>query len=346
MPAESPIRLTAKSIYSMQRSEDSTLKIVKKLYDPRKFFFFSCAALLITAMDPAWGGEKGLERVRIAVSSKSLGFFDTWAARERGFYRHQGLDAEIIAMRPPVAVAALQAGEIDYNFGASTNLRAAISGLPVKLVTLSLRSSFHTLTAKSSIKSTADLKGKVIAVTLGAADDVVCRLLVRRAGLDLRDVKFISMAGSDTRFQSLLAGTIDATGLSLPFFILARKQGFNVLGTAVDVVEMATVGIGTSTRKIQQEREQVKKMVQAQLDTLRWIKNQKAEAIQFLQRFFGLDEGVALESHELYSRLIVDDARPVPTAVKTVLEQEGKAQMPLDRVVDATIVVEVLGERR
>jgi ABC-type nitrate/sulfonate/bicarbonate transport system substrate-binding protein len=300
---------------------------------------------LLTAQ-AATAAERGGEKVRIAVSSKSLGFFDTWAARERGFYRNHGLDAEIIAMRPPVAAAALQAGEIDYNFGASTTLRASISGLPVKVVSLSVRSSFHTLTAKSNIKSMADLKGKVIAVTIGAADDVVVRHLVRGGGLDPRAVTFISMAGSDSRYQSLLAGSIDATALSLPFFIVAKRQGFNLLGTAVDVLEMATVGIGTSTRKIQQEREQVKKMVRAQLDTLRWIKSQKSEAIQFLQRFFGLDEGVAAESHELYARLIVEDARPLPSAVKTVLEQEGKGQLPLDRVVDATIVEEVLRERR
>jgi hypothetical protein len=76
------------------------------------------------------------------------------------------------------------------------------------------------------------------------------------------------------------------------------------------------------------------------------VKTQKAEVVVFLQRFFGLEEAVAIESHELYSRLIVDDARPSPTAVKTVLEQEGKAQWPLDRVVDASIVEEVLRERR
>ena len=300
---------------------------------------------LVTSQ-PGTAAERGAEKVRIAVSSKSLGFFDTWAARERGFYRNHGLEAEIIAMRPPVAAAALQAGEIDYNFGANTTLRASLSGLPVKIVSLSVRSSFHTLTARSAIKSIADLKGKVIAVTIGAADDVVARHLVRRGGLDPRDVQFISMAGSDSRYQALLAGSIDATALSLPFFIVAKRQGFNLLGTAVDVLEMATVGIGTSTRKIQHEREQVKKMVRAQLDTLRWIKYQKAEAIQFLQRFFGLDEGVAAESHELYARLIVEDARPLPSAVKTVLEQEGKGQTPLDRVVETAIVEEVLRERR
>ena len=92
--------------------------------------------------------------------------------------------------------------------------------------------------------------------------------------------------------------------------------------------------------------EQVKKMVRAQLDTLRWIKTQRAEVVPFLQKFYGLDEGMALESHTIYAKLIIDDARPLAEAVKTVLDQQGKPDLPLDRVVDASVVEEVLRERK
>ena len=200
--------------------------------------------------------------------------------------------------------------------------------------------------ARPHIKSLADLRGKTIAVTIGAADDFVARHLLRRAGVDSREVNFVNMGGSDTRFPALHGGQIDATPLSLPFFVVAKRQGFTLLGSAADVIDMATVGIGTSTRKIQQEREQVKKMIRVQLDTLRWIKHQKAEVVPFLQKFFDLDEAVAMESHAIYSRLVIEDARPLPEAIKTVLDQQGKPDLPLDRVVDATLVEEVLRERR
>ncbi|MGZ9175030.1 MAG: ABC transporter substrate-binding protein [Candidatus Binatia bacterium] len=313
-----------------------------------KFLISKLAALLllVSAVPPGFAAERPLEKVRIAVSSKSLGFLDTWAAKERGFFRKHGLDAEIIAMRPPLTIGALQAGEIDYAIGASTISRGAISGAPVRIVSLALRSSFHTLVARPAIKTIADMKGKTIAVTVGAADDFVARHLLRRGGLDPRDVHFVNMGGSDTRFPALYAGTIDASPLSLPFFVVAKRQGYNLLGTASDVLDMATVGIGTSIKKIQQEREQVKKMVRAQLDTLRWIKTQKAEVVPFLQKFYGLDEGMAVESHAIYAKLIIDDARPLAEAIKTVLDQQGKPDLPLDRVVDASVVEEVLRERR
>ncbi|MBM2805379.1 MAG: transporter substrate-binding protein [Deltaproteobacteria bacterium] len=309
-------------------------------------FSFTALFFLAVSAQAGFSAERAPEKVRIAVSSKSIGFLDTWAAKERGFFHKHGIDAEIIAMRPPLTIGAIQAGEIDYAWGASTISRGAISGAPVRIVSLALRSSFHTLVTRPSIKTIADLKGKTIAVTIGAADDFVARHLLRRGGVDPRDVRFVNMGGSDTRFPALHAGTIDGSPLSLPFFVVAKRQGFNLLGTASDVLDMATVGIGTSTKKILQEREQVKKIVRVQLETLRWIKQQKAEVVPFLQKFYGLDEGVALESHAIYAKLIIDDARPLAEAIKTVLDQQGKPGLPLDRVVDASVIDEVLRERR
>jgi hypothetical protein len=53
-----------------------------------------------------------------------------------------------------------------------------------------------------------------------------------------------------------------------------------------------------------------------------------------------------VESHAIYAKLIIDDARPLAEAIKTVLDQQGKPDLPLDRVVDASVVEEVLRERR
>jgi len=308
--------------------------------------FFLALWIVTFSAQTGFSADRAPEKVRIAVSSKSLGFLDTWAGRERSFFRKHGIEAEIIAMRPPLTIGAIQTGDIDYAWGASTISRGAISGAPVRIVSLALRSSFHTLVTRPPIKTIADLKGKTVAVTIGAADDFIARHLLRRGGVDPRDVVFVNMGGSDTRFPALVSGQIDATPISLPFFVVAKRQGFNLLGTASDVIDMATVGIGTSIRKIQQEREQVKKLVRAQLDTLRWIKQQKSEAVAFLQKFYGLDEAMAVESHAIYAKLIIDDARPLAEAIKTVLDQQGKPDLPLDRVVDASVVEEVLRERR
>jgi NitT/TauT family transport system substrate-binding protein len=301
--------------------------------------------LLITiAAPPASAAERSQERVRIAVSSRSIGFFDTWVAHEKGFFRKRDIDSEVITIRPNLSVIALQVGEIDYSWMTGTVIRAAVKGLSLKLVTIGLKSSFHTLVAQPNIASVGELRGKKIAVSnVGATDDLVARALLQKAGLDpRRDAAVLSVGGSETRYQALLSGQMDAATLSLPHSVIAKQKGFRFVGSAGDVLHIPFTGISTTAAKIQRERDQVKRMIQAQIDAMRWIKNQKLEAIHFLRQFFAIDEATAIESYNVYVPLIVDDVRISAEGVKDILDAEDASNISWDRVVDASLVEEVL----
>ena len=86
-------------------------------------------------------------------------------------------------------------------------------------------------------------------------------------------------------------------------------------------------------------------MIQAQIDAMRWIKNQKSEAIQFVRQFFSTDEATAVESYNIYVPLIVDDVRVFADGVKAVLDSEGAANISWDRVADPSLVDEVLKKK-
>jgi hypothetical protein len=86
-------------------------------------------------------------------------------------------------------------------------------------------------------------------------------------------------------------------------------------------------------------------MIQAQIDVMRWIKNQKAEAVQFLRQFFSADEATALESYNIYAPLIVDDVRVSADGIQAVLESEGASNVSWDRVADASLVDELLKKK-
>lgn len=302
----------------------------------------------MVGLTAAHAAERPRERVRIGVSSRSIGFFDVWAAHEKGIFRKQGFDSEVITIRPNLSVVALHAGEIDYSMMTSTVIRSAVKGMPLKLVTIGLKSSFHTLVARGSYKSLAELKGKKIAISnVGATDELVARALLQKAGLDpRRDVAMLSVGASETRFQSLLSGQMDAATLSLPHSVLAKQQGFRFLGSAGDVLHIPFTGLSTTTAKIQRERESIKRMILAQMEAMRWIKNQKTEAVQFLRQFFGTHEATALESYNVYAPLIIDDVRVTADAVRAILDSEGAANVPWTQVADATLVEELLQRSR
>jgi NitT/TauT family transport system substrate-binding protein len=293
------------------------------------------------------GAAEKSEKIRIGVSSKSLGFLDTWVAHDKGFFRKHGLDSEVITIRPNLAIVALLSGDLDYSTVSGTVIRAAVKGMPVRLFTIGLRSSFHALVAQPRYKSIADLRGKKIAVSsIGATDEVVARYLLQKAGLDARrDAVILPMGGSEVRYQSLVSGQTDATALSLPHSLIAKQQGYRILGSAADALEIPFSGLGTSVQKIERNREQVKRVVAAEMDAMRWIKTQKQEAIQYLKQAFGADDATALESYNIYVPLIVDDVRVKPALVKAVLEFEDSAGVSWEKVADATPVEDVLRQK-
>ena len=143
--------------------------------------------LCTVAIGLAPAAERGRERVLIGVSSKSIGFFDPWVAHEKGFFRKYGIDSEVITIRPNLSVVALHAGELDYSWMTGTVIRAAARGIPLKVVTIGLKSSFHTLVARPNFQSISELRGKKIAISnVGATDDLVARALLQKAGLDAK----------------------------------------------------------------------------------------------------------------------------------------------------------------
>ena len=47
---------------------------------------FGSAIFSLLADETLCAAERGREKIRIGVSSKSLGFLDTWVAHEKGFF--------------------------------------------------------------------------------------------------------------------------------------------------------------------------------------------------------------------------------------------------------------------
>ena len=103
-------------------------------------------------------------------------------AQNKGFFREEGLEAEIIRMSSTVAAAALASGEADYVIGMSA-LRGAIQGLPLKVVASYIQGSTQTLVARSDIKNVSELRGRTITIgTPGGSPDRHARLMIKHFG--------------------------------------------------------------------------------------------------------------------------------------------------------------------
>src|SRR3954453_23331860 len=87
-------------------------------------------------------------RVRIGLAGRNFSFLPFFVAEQQKFFEQEGIRAEMIYMRSPVAIPALSAGEIQYTTHFASVVRSAVKGFPVRVVlSTSDRQMFSLVTA-------------------------------------------------------------------------------------------------------------------------------------------------------------------------------------------------------
>ena len=133
-------------------------------------------------------------------------------AREKGFFRDEGLEVEVIApadpSEPPKLVAA---GKADLAVGYQPQLHLQVhEGLPLTRVGTLVATPLNCLMvdAKGPIKSLADLKGRRIGYSISGVEEAMMAAMLGTVGLSKDDVEMINVNWSLT--PSLMTGQVDA----------------------------------------------------------------------------------------------------------------------------------------
>ncbi|WP_198946721.1 ABC transporter substrate-binding protein [Kiloniella majae] len=133
-------------------------------------------------------------------------------AKEKGFFKEQGLDVDLIAPAdpndPPKLVAAGKA-ELAVSYQPQLHLQVA-AGLPLTRVGTLVATPLNSLVVlkDSPIKSIADLKGRKVGYSVGGFEDVILDAMLEKHGLDVSDVELINV--NFTLSPSLISGQVDA----------------------------------------------------------------------------------------------------------------------------------------
>jgi ABC-type nitrate/sulfonate/bicarbonate transport system substrate-binding protein len=68
---------------------------------------------------------QSIEKIKLAIPAKSMGYLPMYVAIHRGFMRDEGIELEIPNLRPNIAYSALLSGEVEYHGLAESGLRLA-----------------------------------------------------------------------------------------------------------------------------------------------------------------------------------------------------------------------------
>lgn len=138
-----------------------------------------------------------------------------FVARDKGFYKEEGLDVEILEGSGSTTVAQLAANgtnPVAY-VDAATMMRGVNAGMPVKAVGVTLQQSPMAFIYRADAARPTkidEIKGSRIAITAGDASLAIFTAFMGKLNMQVSDVKLITVANPAAKEQAVLNNQADA----------------------------------------------------------------------------------------------------------------------------------------
>jgi NitT/TauT family transport system substrate-binding protein len=313
--------------------------------------YFKKIICLSVAVFGLCGTGESADKVRLSVSSLDAAFLTPIVALKRGFFKEEDIDPEIIRMNANISITALATGDTDYTTIFGSVVRAAIRGLPVKVVASFLDSPTQMLLARQEYKSVKELKGKTLGVsTFGATADVSARMMFRYSGVDPeKDVKIIALGADQARFTALKEGIVDVIVISPPADLEGKKFGFRVLARAYELFNFPFVGLGANLKKINERPDEIKRVIKALIKANRYIRSNRDGSIEVLAEWSRAAKENAAVSYDSVVKVFNQDGSIPADGLQSVIEsavKEAKVTRPVlpNDVSDLTMLREAQKE--
>jgi NitT/TauT family transport system substrate-binding protein len=155
-------------------------------------------------------------------------------ALEKGYFAEEGVEVELIRVeQTPSALAAIQAGEGEMaNVSVDGLLLLVAQGATdLKAVTSPNKSLPYVIAARDDIRTIADLEGRRFGVgRIGSLDYSLSMKVLAGEGLHTESLELLAIGQPSVRAQTLTAGQIDATTMSIGVWMsIPDKTGTHLL---------------------------------------------------------------------------------------------------------------------
>ena len=297
--------------------------------------------------DPAHAAEA--RKITFSYSAVSMTWFPVKVAFEKGFFRNEGIEPQLIQMNGNVATVALANDHIDFALNISPVLNGAMQGLGTKLVAALNSRPFFALVVRPEISSPADLKGKVFAVSsFGNTQAILTEKHLQHFGLEKSEYQLLAMGATPARIAALEKNIAQGSLMPLPTNVQLENRGYRLLGNTAEIVINPIAGLGVQEEKIKKDRDLIKRTIRACLRSLQLLQTHPRDTLSILMHWTGANEKDALRSLELakpgFSKtgMLTDDDLSIEWGF--IQQQTKKTTIPVSIAHDMSLLREAQAE--
>ncbi|HVO93273.1 MAG TPA: ABC transporter substrate-binding protein [Terriglobales bacterium] len=265
--------------------------------------------MLVVLACPMVFQRAGAENLKAGYVSKDLNYLPFFIAQKKGLYSKEGIAVDLVSIgRADVQLQALVAGELHFANINADNIIAwnERTNGNLKVTAGSSNAAPYLLIGAKNVKRLDDLKGQKLGVASlkGGATSILSAYLKTKGLIYPRDYSMIIIAGgTPARLSALESGAVAGAVLVTPFSDMAIDKGFNKLGDTTEVITNYQFNnININPTWAEKNRPAVVKFIKAHVQALRWIYEHQADAVEFLNKEFGLPTQYGKRGIDYYTK--------------------------------------------
>src|SRR5678816_631570 len=187
----------------------------------------------------SWPARAQLRKINIAYTATSPYQAVLIVANEVGLFKKHNLDPTLVfTTGGSLGIQAMLGGDVAMTLSdGSSSVGSKLAGVDVLVIASLLNTFPYSLIALPEIKKVDQLKGTKVAVSrFGSATDLSVKMALARVGLNAeKDVTLLQIGVQTARFAALQSRNVQATIITPPFTLTARKAGMQTL---IDMAEL------------------------------------------------------------------------------------------------------------
>jgi NitT/TauT family transport system substrate-binding protein len=277
-----------------------------------------------------WHAAEATDNVKLSIAAIGVSYAPYLIAIEKGYFREEGLNVELIKAPGGAATAALLSGDVPYSTSGAAAMSAAMKGAPIKLVFFPWdRPTYQVWATQPDVKTLQDLKGKTIGIqSRGDTFELAMRMVLMNQGIDPASISYTALGFGNGRFATVMAG-------SLPAAILARIDveklravgGFDkgrMIFDMYNTVRMSLTSLAVPDALLKKNRDQVKGFIRASIKATRYAAAFKDQTLDIVAKF--AEGGNSRESFAASYDDIMASKSEDGTIARATMENEMKVR--------------------
>src|SRR5678816_3703283 len=201
-----------------------------------------------------------------------------WVAQDAGLFVKHGVTVDLKYLAATTAVQGMVGGGEEVGLVGNQGIDAKLEGADLIYVASCLPVFVFQVYARPEIKSMADLKGKVVAVTQPAAStDYAMRIVLKRNGLEPdKDVKILYSQDILGVLNNVSAGNAAAGIMSAPTSLKAKSAGIKPILNITELkIPFLFTGVLSSPKVIREKNEALTRFLRAYIEAMAVIRMDK-----------------------------------------------------------------------